>query len=123
EIAFLGPQPGMLGRTGPAQHRIEIFVRPDESVAVLAHVVAHEIGHAVDKTFSDDRRHAMWLQIKGIDARNGWFTCSMCDDFATPAGDFAETFAFWQLRDFDRSQLAPAPSTAQLAQLAPLFNP
>jgi len=122
-IVFSGPQPGMQGRTSPrSMGFIEIYVRPDETVDNLAHVIAHEIGHAVDLTYGNDQRRSVWLQLRGITPRP-WFTCSMCDDFSVPAGDFAETFAYWQVGDYSRSRLAPPPTPAQLAQLVPLFGP
>jgi hypothetical protein len=122
-IVFRGPQPGIEGRTSPrSMATIEIYVRPDESVDNLAHVIAHEIGHAVDLVYGNDQRRSAWLQLRGITPRP-WFTCSMCDDFSAPAGDFAETFAYWQLGDHSRSRLAPPPSPPQLAQLTPLFGP
>lgn len=122
-IVFSGSQPGMQGRTSPrSMGFIEIYVRPDETVDNLAHVIAHEIGHAVDLTYGNDQRRSVWLQLRGITPRP-WFTCSMCDDFSVPAGDFAETFAYWQVGDFSRSRLAPPPTPAQLAQLVPLFGP
>jgi hypothetical protein len=122
-IVFLGPQPGLWGRTSQRSlSTIEIYVRPDESVDMLAHVIAHEIGHAVDLVYGNDQRRSLWLELRGISPRP-WFTCSMCQDFTTPAGDFAEVFAYWQLGDFSRSQLAPPPTPAQLSQLLPLFSP
>jgi len=122
-IIFLGPQAGISGRTSPrSMGFIDIYVRPDESVDTLAHVIAHEIGHAVDLTYGNDQRRALWERLRGITAQS-WFTCSMCQDFSTPAGDFAETFAFWQLHDYSRSQLAPAPDPTELSELAPLFGP
>jgi hypothetical protein len=122
-INFLGPQPGVSGRTSPrSMGFIDIYIRPDESVDMLAHVIAHEIGHAVDLTYGNDQRRQLWDELRGMSPRP-WFTCNMCEDFATPAGDFAETFAYWQLHDMSRSQLGPAPTPAQLAQLEPLFNP
>jgi len=122
-IVFLGPQPGISGRTSPrSMGFIDIYVRPDENVDTLAHVIAHELGHAVDLTYGNDQRRALWERLRGITAQS-WFTCSMCQDFSTPAGDFAETFAFWQLHDYSRSQLAPAPTPTELSQLAPLFGP
>ncbi|MBV8386418.1 MAG: hypothetical protein JO155_06465 [Acidimicrobiia bacterium] len=121
-IVFEGPVPGMAGRTSPrSMGTIEIYVRPDETVDMLAHVIAHEIGHAVDLTYGNDQRRSVWLQLRGVSPRP-WFTCSMCEDFSTPAGDFAETFAYWQLHDFSRSLLAPPPTVDQLAQLSPLFG-
>ena len=107
-INFLGPQSGVSGRTSPrSMGFIDIYVRPDESVDTLAHVIAHEIGHAVDLTYGTDQRRQLWEQLRGMGPRT-WFTCSMCEDFSTPAGYFAETFAYWQLHDYSRSEVAPA---------------
>jgi hypothetical protein len=121
-IVFEGPVPGMSGRTSQrSMGTIEIYVRADETVDMLAHVIAHEIGHAVDLVYGNDQRRSVWLQLRGISPRP-WFTCSMCQDFSTPAGDFAETFAYWQLHDFSRSLLAPVPTVDQLTRLSPLFG-
>ena len=122
-IVFMGPEPTLWGRTSQrSMSMIEIYVRPDESVDMLAHVIAHEIGHAVDLVYGNDQRRSLWFEMRGISPRS-WFACSMCQDFSTPAGDFAETFAYWQLGDFSRSQLAPAPTPAELSQLATFFAP
>jgi hypothetical protein len=122
-IVFLGPQPGIAGRTSPLSlATIEIYVRPDETVDMLAHVIAHEIGHAVDLRYGNDQRRSLWLELRGVGPQP-WFTCSMCQDFSTPAGDFAETFAYWQLHNYSRSMVAPLPTAAQLSQLAKLFEP
>jgi hypothetical protein len=122
-ILFESAQPGMQGRTSPRRlGTIEIYVRPDVSAGDLAHVIAHEIGHAVDLVYGDDQRRSLWLQLRGVGSQP-WFPCNMCDDFSTPAGDFAETFAYWQLHDYSRSRLAPLPTPAQLSQLAQLFGP
>ena len=122
-ILFEGAQPGMQGRTSPRRlGTIEIYVRPGVSADDLAHVIAHEIGHAVDLVYGNDQRRSVWLQLRGA-APQPWFPCNMCDDFSTPAGDFAETFAYWQLHDYSRSRLASLPTPAQLSQLAQLFGP
>jgi hypothetical protein len=121
-ITFLGAEPGFLGKTFPASRHIEIYVRPNESLDMLTHVLAHEIGHAIDKTYGDDSRRARWVQLRGINPQVPWFGCPACRDFATPAGDFAETFAYWQAGPADYSQMAPPPSSAALAQLVPLFS-
>jgi hypothetical protein len=122
-ILFESAQPGMQGRTSPRRlGTIEIYVRPSVSANDLAHVIAHEIGHAVDLVYGNDQRRSLWLQLRGVGPQ-AWFPCSMCDDFSTPAGDFAETFAYWQLHDYSRSRLAPLPTPAQLSQLAPMFGP
>jgi hypothetical protein len=122
-ISFLGPRPGLLGGTIPEQRQIVAFVRPDESVQQLAHVIAHELGHAIDKTYNSDARRQLWLHLRGAPSSEPWFTCYACPDFATGSGDFAETFAFTMVGDFDRSQLGPPPDAATLARLTPLFEP
>ncbi|MBV9936217.1 MAG: hypothetical protein JO367_18120, partial [Actinobacteria bacterium] len=123
-IVFEGPRAGLFGLTKADERRIEIYVRPGENPDLLAHVVAHEIGHAVDKTFGTPARRGEWLTIRGLSPSSGWFTCNRCTDFDTPAGDFAETFAQWQLglNDF-RSRVAPMPDAAMMARLVPLFAP
>jgi hypothetical protein len=123
-IVFSGARPGLFGLTKADERRIEIYVRPGENPDLLAHVIAHEIGHAVDKTFNNAARRAQWLAIRGLAPSTGWFTCNRCHDFDTPAGDYAETFALWQLglHDF-RGTVAPEPDAAMLARLVPLFAP
>ncbi|MBV8161853.1 MAG: hypothetical protein JO265_13095 [Acidimicrobiia bacterium] len=120
-ITFLGPRPGLLGGTIPAQREILAFVRPDESTQLLAHIVAHELGHAIDKTYNNDARRQLWLRLRGVSTSEPWFTCYACPDFATGSGDFAETFAYSMVGDFDHSQLTPFPDAAMLARLSPLF--
>lgn len=122
-IEFGPARSGYLGMTYPNEKRITVWVRPDQSLDFLTHIVAHEMGHAVDMSYSNGARRDQYLAIRGISPRN-WFTCNACTDFSTPAGDFAETFALWAtgIPDF-RGQIAPAPSPDQLVQLPPLFAP
>ncbi len=43
-----------------------------------------------------------------------WFGCNACDDLGTPAGDFAESFAAWQVPSGDfSSRLGPPPDAVQ----------
>jgi hypothetical protein len=122
QIVFLGPRPDLMGQTIFDQHRIEIYLRDGESKLMVAHVIAHEIGHAADVAYNTPERRKQWLHLRGASTSQPWFGCEGCDDFSSPAGDYAETFSFWQVGpDADYSQLAPPPSPDQLRQLVPLF--
>jgi hypothetical protein len=122
QIVFLGPRPDLMGQTIFDAHRIEIYLRQGESQPMVAHVIAHEIGHAADVAYNTPERRQQWLNLRGASTSQPWFGCERCDDFSSPAGDYAETFSFWQLGpDADRSHLAPPPSPDQLKQLIPLF--
>lgn len=124
EIAFLPARRGYRGLTDVVTRRIELYVRPTDSLQQLAFTLAHEIGHAVDVRFSSTMRHRTWLELRGLDPDTPWWPCSRCSDYSSPAGDFAEVFASWLLGPVDyRSALAPPPSDAELELLAPLFVP
>jgi hypothetical protein len=123
EIRFLAADEGAYGYTMTREHRIDVYVRDDQSDALLAHVVAHEIGHAVDVTLNSAKDRSRWEQARGItDAP--WWPDERAADFATGAGDFAECFAVWQvgLGSF-RSELGDPPSPEQQALLAELSHP
>lgn len=123
-ISFSPGRPGLLGVAHSGQRHIEIFVRPDESESLLRSVIGHEIGHAVDLTYGDDDRRARWRHLRRIPADRVWFGCSLCEDNATPAGDFAEVFSMWLAGpEHFRSALAGRPSAAELVELSALFQP
>lgn len=123
-VAFRAARPDVLGLAHLRERRVEVFVRScaSQSDARLLHVVAHELGHLVDAVRLTSELRDQWLAARGIPAGTPWFGCDGCTDFATPAGDFAETYAQWQRgATTSRSQLAPAPSRAQLHALAARF--
>ena len=120
EIQFLSGEVGAYGYTLTRENRIDIYVREDQSHELLAHVVAHEIGHAVDVTLNDSDDRARWQAMRDIEGEP-WWPDNRAADFATGAGDFAESFAAWQVGpDSFRSQLGEAPNEAELALLAEL---
>jgi hypothetical protein len=123
-IAFLPGGGALKGMTYYDQHHVDVYVGSctRESATLLRHVVAHELGHAWDSLHMTDQLRADYLAARGIAAGTPWFGCDTCQDFATPAGDFAETYAQWQRGSAEsRSTIAPAASSAELEQLAARF--
>lgn len=123
-VTFKPARQGFLGLTEPSEQLIEVYVRDcaTETDELLRHVVAHEIGHARDKTALTDDQRSAWLAVRGIPAGAAWQGCDGCTDFATPAGDFAEVYAQWRRGATDnRSELAGAPGPAALEALARQF--
>jgi len=122
-LTFEPARRGFYGLTNRNARTIEIFVRDGETVPFIARIIAHELGHAVDLTYNSDADHDRWKSQRGIPASTPWFGCNGCTDFRTPAGDFAEVFAWHLLHQPDfRSRMAPPPSDDQLRQLEPFFR-
>ncbi|HET7486824.1 MAG TPA: hypothetical protein VFJ85_02780 [Acidimicrobiales bacterium] len=110
-LRVAGGRRGILGGTWQGSRTIALYVRPCEPTATLAAVAAHEVGHVVDAVVMTDARRAEWLAARGISPRP-WLPTGPGSDFASPAGDFAEGFAWihgvHSALGF-RSRLAPAP--------------
>jgi hypothetical protein len=124
ELRFLPPRDGIRGMTFPDRRRIELYVRLSDPLARTAHDLAHEIGHAVDLTVMDRSRRGEWAERRGYDRSTPWWPCPRCEDRGTGAGDYAEVFALWQVGGrYFSSQLAPAPSADELAELVAYFWP
>jgi hypothetical protein len=124
-ISFLAGRGALKGMTYYDRHHVDVFVQScsAESDTLLRHVVAHELGHAWDSLHMTDALRADYLAARGIPAGTPWFGCNGCQDFATPAGDFAETYAQWQRSASDsRSKMAAPATPAQLEQLARFFR-
>ncbi len=122
-ITFHEARPGVLGLAYEPDRHIYVFVRKDQSTALLAFTIAHEIGHAFDFTYGTPERHARWRQLRGINPKTPWTGCEGCSDLATPAGDLAEVFAAWQVGPVDfRSRMAPLPVGERLTMLAREFG-
>lgn len=124
-ISFLPARRGILGATLIDERRIEIYVRPGQSRRQLAHVIAHELGHAVDLTYGNDQRREEWKRVRGIDPALDWWGCFGCTDYATPAGDFAEVFAYWLAGPESgfSGRLVGPPLLADMHLLQPFFGP
>jgi hypothetical protein len=120
-LRFLPAKPGYLGRTLWPDRVIEIYVRPGQDIAEVAFALAHEFGHAVDLEHFDPTTRARWRQARGLGDELPWFGESDANDFATPAGDWAESFAAWQVgAGHFQSLLGPAPTDQQLQTLQSL---
>jgi len=121
ELRFLGARTGYRGMTYPNDRRIEVYLRDGDTAQSLAHVVAHEMGHAVDLTFFTDADRRAWISARKVSQSAPWFVASGGSDFASGCGDFAESFAWWQVGPpawF--GELGSPPTTAQLGILVGL---
>lgn len=121
-VVFTAGRSGELGVTNSRDRRITIFVRPGQTDLSLRATLAHELGHALDFRYGSEDRHRRYREIRGLPGGQ-WYPCSRCDDFASPAGDFAEVFAASLVGTGDfRSRLAGPPSPTQLRALAELLT-
>jgi hypothetical protein len=122
DIVFLAPRPGVRAMTFSGEHRIEVYARPQDDVRLIAYDIAHEIGHAIDLTYNTDEMRKKWMELRGIDPATPWFGCDRCSDYATPSGDFAETFAavVFGTKNF-KGRIAPAPTSAQIPAMMSFF--
>ena len=123
-VSFKGAKSGYLGLTFPERRHVDVYVRScsAESFTLLRHVMSHEMGHAYDAAHMNASLRKAYMAMRGIPAGTPWFGCNYCTDFKTPAGDFAETYSQWQRGSHDsRTQIAPMPNSAQLANIAAAF--
>jgi hypothetical protein len=119
EVVFLSARPGFRAMTISDKRRIEIYMRSGEAPMDTAYDLAHELGHAFDLEYNDAERRGRWCEMRGIAADTPWFGCNRCPDYSTPAGDFAETFAFLLLGPGNyHSHMAPPPKLEDVPQLA-----
>lgn len=120
-VRFLPYRGDLLGTTHRRSRLITVYVQRGQSELTLRTTIAHELGHALDFAHGDDERRDAYRQVRGLPGGR-WFPCDSCDEYASPAGDFAEVFAVWLAGPGDfRSRLAGPPTPAQLRELAPLF--
>jgi hypothetical protein len=124
QVRFLPGRTGLRGSTFPDTKVIEVYVRRGDDAASLSHVIAHEMGHAVDVSRLGDAQRSAWSAARGYGASVPWFpTADGARDYATGAGDWAESFARWQTGVGWYSELGPPPDALQtvlMAQLAGL---
>lgn len=126
DIEFLPPRSGFLGMTYCSEHRIEVYVSPDEPLGLVSFVTAFEIAHAVDCTFNSPASRAQWANIRNFSPSTAWFPPCTCSEDNYGSGDFSDVFATWQAGPQWwrwRSNLAPPPTSDELTQLMPELEP
>jgi hypothetical protein len=122
-VVFAGYTGGELGSANRRTRTITIRVRPSQSELSLRTTIAHELGHALDFEHGTSERRDAYRRIRGLPGGTPWFPCSGCDDFRSPAGDFAEVFATWLVGPGDfRSRLKGRPSEQDLRRLDGLLR-
>jgi hypothetical protein len=122
-IVFLADKKGYLGYTDGATKTVTIWIRRSEPDLVLAHTIAHELGHALDFSRGSAAKHAAYLTMRGLNPTSNWYGCNGCTDYRTPAGDWAEVFAYWLAGPGDfRSEMGPAPDKAHMLAIAQLYS-
>ena len=122
EVEFLGERAGIRGLTYPAEQRIEIFIRSDDTVASLHRVFAHELGHVIDVELNSNRDRDRWIEQRQISATTPWWPSAEAPDFATGAGDFAEAFAVLETGISTRSTVSGQPTSADLDVMRELMR-
>ena len=122
DVVFLAPKHGVRAMIFPRTRRIEVYARPTDDAHQVAYDIAHELGHAIDITFNTPETRKQWMEARGINPNTPWFGCNGCTDFTTPAGDFAETFAYLLLGPGNfSSKIASAPTAEQVPVLKQSF--
>ena len=120
-VSFEGFNESLLGATAWAERHITIYVRPEQSVDQVRHVLAHELGHALDITHLDDSARSAWSTHRGFDHDSAYWPETSDNDYATPAGDLAETVAAWVNGADHWAGTRAIPTDADIEVLAGLF--
>jgi len=87
-IGYAEDHPDFLGVTRSEDKSILIHVEQDATPQVVAAVLMHEVGHAIDLEVLTDADRADWIELRGMPAT--WWPGNGLSDFAVGAGDFAE---------------------------------
>jgi hypothetical protein len=119
-LEFKSGRRGYQGLTFTYEKRIEIYMRQGASIDELVHVTAHEIAHAIDVQHFNDGHRSLIRSLRGYSQTVGWWPGNGANDMGSGAGDWAETFAYWQAGPSGgwSSQLSGPPSAGQLAALS-----
>jgi hypothetical protein len=123
-LEFRGYRDGYQGATFPDEHLIQVYVRTTSTPTQLAHVIAHEIGHAVDVTYLDDADRAGFSVLRGRPPDADWWAPDGATDFGSGSGDWAESFSAWATGGVGpwRSTLGPRPDPIQQLAISGLVT-
>ena len=123
-LEFRGPRAGYQGVTFPNEHLIQVYVRANTTPGLMAHVIAHEVAHAVDVTYFDEAARSGFSVLRGRDPNEIWWAGDGASDFASGAGDWAESFAWWATAGVGdwRSELGRPPDAVQQLAISALVN-
>ena len=107
-IRFGQGRTGVRAGTDRDTRTITVFVRPNDLPSLVAHDIAHEIGHAFDDRRMSAASRRAYLRARGVAGATWW--PGGRSDYAVGAGDFAEVFALCHAPNaVFRSTLAPRP--------------
>jgi hypothetical protein len=107
-VRFAPGRAGVRAVTDRARRTITVFVRPGDLPSLVAHDIAHEMGHAFDDRRLTAAARRAYLRARGV-PRAAWWPGGR-SDYAVGAGDFAEVFALCHAPSAEfRSTLAPRP--------------
>lgn len=110
-VVFAAGRPGVRADLDRSSKTIRVYLRRGDTRAIVAHDIAHELGHAYDAERMTDASRRAYLDRRGVPAA-AW-TATDASDYAVGAGDFAEVYALCHAASPDfRSTLAPRPERA-----------
>jgi hypothetical protein len=125
-IEVHGPNPALAGEA--FTDRIDVYVSPDQSVADVAWIIAHELGHVVDYQYNDTVRRAEYLAMRGVGGvpadYQSWTGGGPGTTRAAASEDYADVFAVYLMGNLNwTSNLAGAPSQGEAQAFSRFFWP
>ena len=109
-VQFEPGRTGVRAQADRSSQTISVYLRRGDLPHVVAHDIAHELGHAYDRERMSDAERRAYLSRRGVTSAT-WLPATD-SDYAVGAGDFAEVFALCHSASPDfRSRLAPRPAS------------